>query len=158
MSVISKHDFRTIRNAPLTLLRPPALLALPSDVTASMADDSPPAPAVGCCTRRCCPGRAATNPEVLGFVWTRIGGTLNFIAILTLLPALSVLAKRQGGCHKFACGGEDDDMPCDDSGKEDGLWYCNLSDEPAALCSEARAGVARRGAYGARLLDRDGFD
>ena len=41
------------------------------------------------------------NREVAGFLWTRMGTTTQFISLLTLLPALSVLAKREAGCYQY---------------------------------------------------------
>ena len=52
------------------------------------------------CQRRCCPAPALKNAEVLGFMWDRIGATILFITILTVLPGLTVPARRDGGCHK----------------------------------------------------------
>ena len=84
---------------------------------------------------------ARKNPEVSGFIWDRVGGSINFISIITLLPGLAVLAKRAGGCYKWDCDGSDDDAMC--GKRERDLWYCREEDEPEAdrfaLCSEADA-------------------
>lgn len=80
------------------------------------------------CQRRCCPAPSLKNPEVLGFMWDRIGATVLFITILTVLPGLTVLARREGGCYKYDCpyADEDDDDLCDFMGgdRERGRWYC----------------------------------
>lgn len=80
------------------------------------------------CQRRCCPAPALKNAEILGFMWDRIGATILFITILTVLPGLTVLARREGGCYKYDCpyANEDNDDLCDFTGgdRERGLWYC----------------------------------
>ena len=84
------------------------------------------------CQRRCCPAPSLKNPEVLGFMWDRIGATVLFITILTVLPGLTVLARREGGCYKYDCpyANDDDDDLCDYMGgdRERGLWYCKAGD------------------------------
>ena len=49
------------------------------------------------CQRKCCPAPSLKNPEVLGFMWDRIGATVLFITILTVLPGLTVLAREGRG-------------------------------------------------------------
>ena len=84
------------------------------------------------CQRRCCPAPSLKNPEVLGFMWDRIGATVLFITILTVLPGLTVLARREGGCYKYDCpyANDDDDDLCDLMGgdRERGFWYCKTGD------------------------------
>ena len=84
------------------------------------------------CQRKCCPAPSLKNPEVLGFMWDRIGATVLFITILTVLPGLTVLARREGGCYKYDCpyANDDDDDLCDLMGgdRERGLWYCKAGD------------------------------
>ena len=84
------------------------------------------------CQRRCCPAPSLKNPEVLGFMWDRIGATVLFITILTVLPGLTVLARREGGCYKYDCpyANDDDDDLCDFMGgdRERGRWYCKAGD------------------------------
>ena len=84
------------------------------------------------CQRKCCPAPSLKNPEVLGFMWDRIGATVLFITILTVLPGLTVLARREGGCYKYDCpyANDDDDDLCNFMGgdRERGLWYCKAGD------------------------------
>jgi len=84
------------------------------------------------CQRRCCPAPSLKNPEVLGFMWDRIGATVLFITILTVLPGLTVLARREGGCYKYDCpyANDDDDDLCTFMGgdRERGRWYCKAGD------------------------------
>ena len=103
-----------------------------ADKTGDQADQTDEATKANACQRRCCPAPSLKNDEVLGFIYTRIGGMLLFITVLTVLPALTVLAQREGGCYKYDCpyANDDDDDLCDFSGgdRERGLWYCKAGD------------------------------
>ena len=100
-----------------------------ADKNADQPDETAKANA---CQRKCCPGPSLKNPEVLGFMWDRIGATVLFITILTVLPGLTVLARREGGCYKYDCpfANDDDDDLCDWMGgdRERGFWYCKTED------------------------------
>ena len=92
------------------------------------------------CTAHCCPRIASTNPEVLGYMFTRIGSVLGSVAFLTISAALSVLAKREGGCYEWDCfdSDGDDDSAC--GKRERALWYCQIGEnrtEEDELCAES---------------------
>ena len=88
-----------------------------------------------CCVERFCPLHARKNPEVSGFIWDRVGGSINFISNT---PCSTSRTAARGGCYKD-CDGSDDDDDCGE--RERDLWYCREEDEPEAdrfaLCSEA---------------------
>ena len=83
------------------------------------------------------------NREVAGFLWTRMGTTTQFISLLTLLPALSVLAKREAGCYQFSCGDDEDDCE-DEGGREHGLWYCADDGEECVGSDECKVRARAR--------------
>ena len=79
-----------------------------------------------------CPRLVWDNPEALGFVLIKLSGTLGACGILTMSPALLLLARRDGGCYQWHCGDADadDDDLC--GKRERGEWYC-----PAASGGDA---------------------
>ena len=99
-----------------------------TDKNADQSDQTDETAKANACQRKCCPAPSLKNPEVLGFMWDRIGATVLFITILTVLPGLTVLARREGGCYKYDCpfANDDDDDLCDYMGgdRERGRWYC----------------------------------
>ena len=66
------------------------------------------------CQRRCCPAPSLKNPDVHGYRRERIGATGLFNTIHTVMPGLTVLARREWGCYKYDCpyANDDDDDLC----------------------------------------------
>ena len=83
------------------------------------------------CTRLLSP--SPENREVTGYLWSCVGIFTLGASLVTLTPALAVLAKREAGCFVFECEDGDD---CESDKYESGSWYCS-ADSDVTLCAES---------------------